>query len=159
MSFFRLTLHTNYYFRLYPLSNRSPISGPTPSSMHSHWLLGWLADPRDAHDIAALEEVSTACLAALPTAEEVLNKGSELARAFNSVGVNFPAGGPGSSDSGVGDSAENAVERVHRLMEELSEAVNSVDELNERIAGELEWRRLQQQSKQVFLVLIIYLFY
>ncbi|TPP64524.1 Kalirin [Fasciola gigantica] len=109
----------------------------------------WLADPRQAPDLTALEEISNACLAVLPTAEEVLNKGGELARAFDSVGVNFPAGGPGSSDSGVGDSVETAVERVHRLINELAEAVTAVDELNERISGELDWRRLQLQSRQV----------
>lgn len=42
--------------------------------------------------MAAIEEVLSSCLSVLPTAEEVLNKGSELARAFESVGVNFPAG-------------------------------------------------------------------
>ncbi|CAH8681706.1 unnamed protein product [Schistosoma haematobium] len=109
----------------------------------------WLADPRQAPDMAAIEEVLSSCLSVLPTAEEVLNKGSELARAFESVGVNFPAGGPGSSDSGMGDSAETAVERVHRLMTELADVVTSVDVLNERLNGELDWRRLQLQSRQV----------
>ncbi|CAH8639845.1 unnamed protein product [Heterobilharzia americana] len=109
----------------------------------------WLADPRQAPDMASIEEVLTSCLSVLPTAEEVLNKGSELARAFESVGVNFPAGGPGSSDSGMGDSAETAVERVHRLMTELADVVASVDVLNERLNGELDWRRLQLQSRQV----------
>ncbi|VDP46022.1 unnamed protein product [Schistosoma mattheei] len=109
----------------------------------------WLADPRQAPDMAAIEEVLSSCLSVLPTAEEVLNKGSELARAFESVGVNFPAGGPGSSDSGMGDSAETALERVHRLMTELADVVTSVDVLNERLNGELDWRRLQLQSRQV----------
>ncbi|CAH8874905.1 unnamed protein product [Trichobilharzia szidati] len=109
----------------------------------------WLADPRQAPDMASIEEVLTSCLSVLPTAEEVLNKGSELARAFESVGVNFPAGGPGSSDSGMCDSAETAVERVHRLMTELADVVASVDVLNERLNGELDWRRLQLQSRQV----------
>lgn len=111
--------------------------------------LTWISDPKQAPTIGALEEVSSICLSLLPTAEEVLHKGAELLRAFESVGVNFPAGGPGSSDSGVGDSMENAIERVHRLSNELSDAVSVVDELNERINGELDWRRLQAQSEQV----------
>ncbi|OON21298.1 PH domain protein [Opisthorchis viverrini] len=111
----------------------------------------WLADPRQAPDIASLEELSSIFMSVLPAAEEVLNKGGELIRAFESLGVNFPAGGPGSSDSGVGDSAETAMERVHRLSNELAEVVTFVDELNEKINGELEWRRLEQQSKQVLL--------
>ena len=58
-------------------------------------------------------------------------------------------GGPGSSDSGVGDSSETAVERVHRLISELGESVAAVDEINERVSNELDWRRLQSQSRQV----------
>ncbi|CAH8588669.1 unnamed protein product [Dicrocoelium dendriticum] len=119
---------------------QSPCSSGQPS---------WISDLRQAPNIGALEEVSSVCLSVLPTAEEVLHKGAELLRAFESVGVNFPAGGPGSSDSGVGDSVESAIERVHRLSNELSEAVAVVDELNERISGELDWRRLQAQSEQV----------
>lgn len=49
----------------------------------------------------------------------------------------------------MGDSAETAVERVHRLMTELADVVTSVDVLNERLNGELDWRRLQLQSRQV----------
>lgn len=59
------------------------------------------------------------------------------------------AGGPGSSDSGVGDSSESAVERVHRLISELSDSVAAVDEINERVSNELDWRRLHSQSRQV----------
>uniref|UniRef100_A0A0R3TRV9 DH domain-containing protein n=1 Tax=Rodentolepis nana TaxID=102285 RepID=A0A0R3TRV9_RODNA len=58
-------------------------------------------------------------------------------------------GGPGSSDSGVGDSTETAVERVHRLISELGESVATVDEINERVSNELDWRRLHSQSRQV----------
>lgn len=61
----------------------------------------------------------------------------------------FLPGGPGSSDSGVGDSSETAVERVHRLISELGESVATVDEINERVSNELDWRRLQSQSRQV----------
>ncbi|GAA37096.2 kalirin [Clonorchis sinensis] len=123
----------------------------TTQSPVSSSQFAWLADPRQAPDIASLEELSSVFMSVLPAAEEVLNKGGELIRAFESLGVNFPAGGPGSSDSGVGDSAETAMERVHRLSNELAEVVTFVDELNEKINGELEWRRLEQQSKQVLL--------
>ncbi len=54
--------------------------------------LFWVADPRQAPSIEALEDVNGSCTAVLPTVEEVLNKGGELIRAFESVGVNFPAG-------------------------------------------------------------------
>ncbi|VDK32208.1 unnamed protein product [Taenia asiatica] len=111
--------------------------------------LYWISDPRQAPSIAALEEVNVSCTAVLPKVEEVLNKGGELIRIFESVAVNFPAGGPGSSDSGVGDSSETAVERVHRLISELGESVATVDEINERVSNELDWRRLQSQSRQV----------
>ncbi|KAA3681373.1 triple functional domain protein [Paragonimus westermani] len=92
------------------MANRSDTS-PTPSSTASN-LYAWFSDPRQAPDLSSLEEVSSICLSVLPIAEEVLHKGGELVRAFESLGVNFPAGGPGSSDSGVGDSIESAVERV-----------------------------------------------
>ena len=54
--------------------------------------LYWISDPRQAPSIAALEEVNVSCTAVLPKVEEVLNKGGELIRIFESVGVNFPAG-------------------------------------------------------------------
>nr|CDS19379.1 kalirin [Echinococcus granulosus] len=111
--------------------------------------LYWISDPRKAPSISALEEVNVSCTAILPKVEEVLDKGGELIRIFESVAVNFPAGGPGSSDSGVGDSSETAVERVHRLISELGESVATVDEINERVSNELDWRRLQSQSRQV----------
>uniref|UniRef100_A0A0X3PU00 Triple functional domain protein n=1 Tax=Schistocephalus solidus TaxID=70667 RepID=A0A0X3PU00_SCHSO len=125
-------------------STTSATSASTPQQE-----LSWVVDPRLAPSIAALEEVNTSCLNALPTVEEVLNKGSELFRAFESVGVNFPAGGPGSSDSGVGDSSETAFERLQRLIAELADSVNVVDDISERVSGELDWRRLQLQSYQV----------
>ncbi|KAH8869343.1 Triple functional domain protein [Schistosoma japonicum] len=131
------------------LSNLNQSTDVTATHQSNNNRYFWLADPRQAPDMASIEDVLNSCLSALPTAEEVLNKGSELARAFESVGVNFPAGGPGSSDSGMGDSAETAVERVHRLMTELADVVSSVDVLNERLNGELDWRRLQLQSRQV----------
>ncbi|KAF7232288.1 hypothetical protein EG68_08777 [Paragonimus skrjabini miyazakii] len=129
------------------MANRNDTSPAPPSSTSN--LYAWFSDPRQAPDLSSLEEVSSICLSVLPIAEEVLHKGGELARAFESLGVNFPAGGPGSSDSGVGDSIESAVERVHRLSNELTETVTVVDDLNERISEELDWRRLQLQSKQV----------
>lgn len=54
--------------------------------------LYWISDPRQAPSIAALEEVNVSCTAVLPKVEEVLNKGGELIRIFESVAVNFPAG-------------------------------------------------------------------
>nr|CDS25599.1 kalirin [Hymenolepis microstoma] len=132
-------------------SSSTPQSAATPQSPSSTSSsdLGWISDPRQAPSIQALEEVNVSCTAVLPKVEEVLNKGGELIRIFESVGVNFPAGGPGSSDSGVGDSTETAVERVHRLISELGESVATVDEINERVSNELDWRRLQSQSRQV----------
>ncbi|KAL3320890.1 hypothetical protein Ciccas_000416 [Cichlidogyrus casuarinus] len=112
----------------------------------------WLADPKQAPDIPSLEEVSHLCLEALPLVDDVINKGKELTLSFESLGINFPAGGPyssGGADSGLGSDDETAVERVTRLLQELADSVQQVDDLNERIAGELDWRRLQIQSKNV----------
>ncbi|VUZ48985.1 unnamed protein product [Hymenolepis diminuta] len=132
-----------------PCNTPQSVATPQSPSSTSSSDLGWISDPRQAPSIQALEEVNVSCTAVLPKVEEVLNKGGELIRIFESVGVNFPAGGPGSSDSGVGDSTETAVERVHRLISELSESVATVDEINERVSNELDWRRLQSQSRQV----------
>lgn len=54
--------------------------------------LFWITEPQNAPSIGDLEEVNSSCIRALPIVEEVLNKGGELIRAFESVGVNFPAG-------------------------------------------------------------------
>lgn len=69
-------------------------NGPTPSSSIAagNSDLCWISDPRQAPSIQALEEVNVSCTAVLPKVEEVLNKGGELIRIFESVGVNFPAG-------------------------------------------------------------------
>lgn len=52
---------------------------------------------------------------------------------------------------------------MHRLISELSESVATVDEINERVSNELDWRRLQSQSRQVCKVFltqfIVYSFY
>ncbi|KER28255.1 hypothetical protein T265_04857 [Opisthorchis viverrini] len=77
--------------------------------------------------------------------EEFLNKGGE------SLGVNNPAGSPSCSDFSVGDSLETAMKRVHHLSNELAVVVTFVDELNGKTNGELEWRRLEHQTKQVLL--------
>uniref|UniRef100_A0A5K3FCH9 DH domain-containing protein n=2 Tax=Mesocestoides corti TaxID=53468 RepID=A0A5K3FCH9_MESCO len=130
-------------------SDSGAASAPSTTGTPATSELYWISDPRQAPSIAALEEVNVSCTAVLPKVEEVLNKGGELIRIFESVGVNFPAGGPGSSDSGVGDSSETAVERVHRLISELGDSVATVDEINERVSNELDWRRLQSQSRQV----------
>lgn len=59
---------------------------PTPMTCH------FLNDPRLARSMNELEEVTATFLAAIKSGEEVIQKGSELSRAFESVGVNFPAG-------------------------------------------------------------------
>ncbi|VDQ16555.1 unnamed protein product [Trichobilharzia regenti] len=40
-------------------------------------------------------------------------------------------------------------------MTELADVVASVDVLNERLNGELDWRRLQLQSRQVYCNLLV----
>ncbi|KAF6777147.1 hypothetical protein AHF37_03629 [Paragonimus kellicotti] len=124
------------------MANRNDTIPAPPSSTSN--LYAWFSDPRQAPDLSSLEEVSSICLSVLPIAEEVLHKGGELARAFESLGAAL-----GPAIPGVGDSIESAVERVHRLSNELTETVTVVDDLNERISEELDWRRLQLQSKQV----------
>lgn len=77
-------------------SSGTPQSIPTPqsptSSTASSSDLSWISDPRQAPSIQALEKVNASCTAVLPKVEEVLNKGGELIRIFESFGVNFPAG-------------------------------------------------------------------
>ncbi|VDN41262.1 unnamed protein product, partial [Dibothriocephalus latus] len=112
--------------------------------------INWTHLGRDCHSSFTKPSMMEACGSFKPTTGSFPGNTPFRPRRLNrdlAILLTSP-GGPGSSDSGVGDSSETAFERLQRLIAELADSVNVVDEISERVSGELDWRRLQLQSYQ-----------